>query len=421
MKRLCIFVTHKFPFQTDETFIENEIGYLSQVFDTVLIIAAYANRTDIQTRSVPSNVMVTCLGYESISVLKKIQLGVKGFFHSNQETLQEVVKVSALGWKLNCFYFSGVVESMAIDAKRSLSEHVRLDEYESCLIYSYWFSEHALLSSALKQYCNQIVSTKVISRAHRYDVYAYRKKYKAFPFKEKMIREIDAVFPCSDDGSTYLASCYPQYANKIETAYLGTSDYGENPYENKGTFTIVSCSNIVPVKRVHLIAAALAEVKRLGIEEFQWICIGDGPLLENLKQKVLDDYNLGSHVQFLGRIPNQAVIQLYTNQYVDLFINVSANEGLPVSIMEAQSFGIPCIATDVGGTSEIIINNDVGMLLPETIQIKELCSHLIRFIEGRESWLPALRVNARANWLEKFNAETNYKKWISTLLQLVEV
>ena len=41
---------------------------------------------------------------------------------------------------------------------------------------------------------------------------------------------------------------------------------------------------------------------------------------------------------------------------VDLFLTVSANEGIPVSIMEAQSFGIPVIATDVGGISEIVNN-----------------------------------------------------------------
>ncbi|NCO54621.1 MAG: glycosyltransferase, partial [Bacteroidetes bacterium] len=53
---------------------------------------------------------------------------------------------------------------------------------------------------------------------------------------------------------------------------------------------------------------------------------------------------------------------------VDLFINVSESEGIPVSIMEALSAGIPVIATNVGGTNEIV-NNDVGFLIDKEFEI----------------------------------------------------
>ncbi|MFR4320263.1 MAG: glycosyltransferase [Blautia massiliensis (ex Durand et al. 2017)] len=44
-------------------------------------------------------------------------------------------------------------------------------------------------------------------------------------------------------------------------------------------------------------------------------------------------------------------------------MNVSSSEGIPVSIMEATSFGIPGIATDAGGTKEIIRDKENGVLL----------------------------------------------------------
>ena len=48
------------------------------------------------------------------------------------------------------------------------------------------------------------------------------------------------------------------------------------------------------------------------------------------------------------------MLDYYKNNIIDIFINLSASEGIPVSIMDAISFGIPCIATNVGGTGEIV-------------------------------------------------------------------
>ena len=66
------------------------------------------------------------------------------------------------------------------------------------------------------------------------------------------------------------------------------------------------------------------------------------------------------------------------SQPIDIFINVSSSEGLPVAIMEAISFDIPIIATNVGGTSEIV-TPETGILIapdsaPELIaaRIREL-------------------------------------------------
>ena len=418
MKKMCIFITHKFPFQTDETFIENEIEYLSKVFDSILLIAAYANPVDAQTRAVPSNVKIVKLGYSSLSLQRKIKYGMLGFLKSNTDVYQELFRVPSFGWKLNCFYFFGVVQSMYRKTVITIDENIQLGEFDSCLIYSYWLSEHALLAIKLREFCRQVIPTKAISRAHRYDVYAYRKKYRAFPFKEKMIHGLDAIFPCSEDGTNYLATQFPKYITKIQTAYLGTIDYGENPSQNSEPFTIVSCSNIVPVKRVHLIASALAKIKRNGCSDFTWICIGSGPLLEDLQRTIHTTLDLGANVQFLGRIPNNEVLELYSKKHIDLFINVSENEGLPVSIMEAQSFGIPCLATDVGGTSEIIIDEVVGKLLSETISPDELALEIMRCMDARDTWLLTQRKNARSNWLKKFNADTNYNRWIETIKKM---
>ena len=64
-----------------------------------------------------------------------------------------------------------------------------------------------------------------------------------------------------------------------------------------------------------------------------------------------------------GHAPHGDVAVYYASHAVDAFINVSASEGLPVSIMETQSFGTPVIPTSVGGTPELVTQQN-GWLLP---------------------------------------------------------
>lgn len=70
---------------------------------------------------------------------------------------------------------------------------------------------------------------------------------------------------------------------------------------------------------------------------------------------------------------NQQVYDYYKSNKVDVFVNVSYSEGLPVSLMEASSFGIPVIATDVGGSAEIIDKEQKnGFLLDKDFEIGAL-------------------------------------------------
>jgi len=80
------------------------------------------------------------------------------------------------------------------------------------------------------------------------------------------------------------------------------------------------------------------------------------------KARILDGRDNVDY-KFLGRLDHVEVFSYFKNNPVDVLINTSSSEGLPVSIMEAMSFGIPIIATDVGGTSEPVTDK-TGILIP---------------------------------------------------------
>ncbi|MBE3138389.1 MAG: glycosyltransferase, partial [Actinobacteria bacterium] len=91
--------------------------------------------------------------------------------------------------------------------------------------------------------------------------------------------------------------------------------------------------------------------------------------------------------------------------------NTSSTEGVPVSIMEAQSFGIPVIATDVGGVKELIAEG-TGSLLPVDFKPVDLAEMIQFYANLPEEEDNKIRMKAFNNWKLNFNASVNHKDFI---------
>lgn len=98
-------------------------------------------------------------------------------------------------------------------------------------------------------------------------------------------------------------------------------------------------------------------------------------------------------------------------------VHLSKTEGgTPVSMMEVQSFGIPIIATNVGGIKEIV-NKDTGILLSANPEIKEITKAIEKMINISSEDYKKYQKNSYENWRENFNAEKNYTNFIKTFLK----
>ena len=80
----------------------------------------------------------------------------------------------------------------------------------------------------------------------------------------------------------------------------------------------------------------------------------------------------------MGDLQEKDVFRTYLAGSINLFVSVSETEGLPVSIMEAISFGIPVMATDVGGCREIA-NAHTGVLISKDFDVKSVAEEITRF------------------------------------------
>jgi Glycosyltransferase len=414
MKDCLVLLTKTYPYDKGEEFIENEVPVLAKSFDKVILIATSVGESPVQTRRVPENVSVfpvpASLILHSVPFAAARLFPFRNFKGCCDAEEREQIGQS-LKRRLFLAYFMAKSELVCRESIKIL-EGCELEQCHSVTFYSYWFYDTALAAIRLKAWCKNSRKSAV-SRAHGYDLYPHRNSMNYLPLRGYMLNRLDGLYPCSEDGSDYLREQYPEYRDKIRTAYLGTNDFGVSEPKPGGPFRIVSCCHIVPVKRVELLAQALACLKDSGLN-LKWTHFGGGEGLDSLTGYAKESLGF-MECRFAGEVKNSELMDYYRKNPVDLFVNTSSSEGLPVSIMEAISFGIPAIATNVGGTGEIVRDGETGTLVRADITPKELAEKIrsAALLPGEET--DRLRQNCRLLWEKEFCAERNFEKFASAI------
>lgn len=136
---------------------------------------------------------------------------------------------------------------------------------------------------------------------------------------------------------------------------------------------------------------------------------GDGNQMQSLKSTVKSFPN-NIKVILMGWVPNNDVLEFYKKNTINLFINLSFQEGIPVSIMEAISFGVPILAFDVYGLKEIV--NDVnGVLLPVDSKSSDITMSISKILNVSYS-----KEEIKQNWKENYFAPKNYSSFIENYI-----
>jgi glycosyltransferase involved in cell wall biosynthesis len=144
-----------------------------------------------------------------------------------------------------------------------------------------------------------------------------------------------------------LAAPFPA-RDRIIHIYNGAlpADIRAVPQPKKG-FTLLYVGRLAPLKDHATLLQAVALTRTHHPDVQLWI-VGDGPLAFSLR-KLSFDLGLNDCVTFFGEKAAVSPFMLAA----DLFVSSSVTEGLPVSLLEAMSVGLPAVVTDVGGMGEI--------------------------------------------------------------------
>jgi colanic acid/amylovoran biosynthesis glycosyltransferase len=392
MKSLYLF-TAQYPYSRIENFLEDEIHFHLERFDKVYVIPSDGDREC--ERQVPDG----CIVYNPLSIssnkfayllkgffsFKTIHLFANDFFRSKVYQSKKKIKL----WRTAVLSLNNYLHNKTL---KEIAKNLTPDD----VCYFYWGTGINKISIIWRG------KAHFVSRFHgEWDLWEESSDNYA-PLRQEIAGALDKAVLISRKGESYFKKHY----SNCPTAFypLGSQDYGVGPVgKDDNVLRVISCSTVYPLKRVPLIFESL-NISRFA--KIEWTHIGGGPHFEELKAKVEAEKNDHLTVNLLGSMIHDEVMEYYKCHRFDVFVNLSTNEGVPVSIMEAISFDIPVIATNVGGTSDVV-PKEVGELVSANPTIMEVSTALCKVKES--SYLP------REFWHTHYNAEVNYTAFAEML------
>lgn len=417
MKRNLVLLTKNYPYGMGEDFIDGEIRRIAGSFNRITVVASQVQANAVQTKSVPEGVdLLRMNGLTSaFGKLLFCLYGLKELPH--RWVWDELRRAPSLVAKGAVVYYCGKVSYLYPKVRKALLS-TNCAQDDSTVFYSYWLYDTADIACRLRDDGIFAKGSKAVSRGHGYDVYANRNCANWIPFQNDVIRRLDGAYICSDDGRDYLISHYPESRDRIQTMYLGTDDMGIGCGSDDGMFRLVSCSWLAALKRTDILIDALKIAQDMMPGKLIWTCIGDGDLLEHYKNRAKSELK-NMQTFFAGALRRDELYAFYREECVDLFVSVSESEGLPVSIMEAQSFGIPSLATDAGGTREITKTGLTGKLIPIDSSAQEIAEAICGFAVATQFARGEERTRCRAYWREHFDADVNCNRLQRIFISLI--
>lgn len=286
------------------------------------------------------------------------------------------------------------------------------------IAYAYW-NESTSYAACLLKRDGQI--KRVIARAHRFDLYEEQRQNSYMPVKRQFVDDFDRIYCLSDEGRTYYGEQYRAKGDILKISRLGVSVDGRlSQGSDDGKLSLVSLSFCHVNKRIDKIIGALKEIseKRPDLQ-IKWTHLGDGPYLSELKalaERQLEDCKNVSY-EFAGYLRNQDVQSFFVSEKIDFILNTSESEGVPVSLMEAMSKGIPAIAPNVGGVADLV-DSSCGLLMSSAPTVQEIASSVLTLAESTDKL--QMRKNAVHKVSSKFNAAVNYAGFVDEVVWLNE-
>lgn len=224
-------------------------------------------------------------------------------------------------------------------------------------------------------------------------------------FNKKIVKEMynnaDALITISDALKENYRQKYPK-ANVVRIYDgIGDMDVLDKEELDDGITRFVYAGYLFPMKKQLSVIRACGELLKRGIKEFDMSFLGEGK--PEYKKKLLREIkrlNLEDNVHLLGYVRN-------VGEYLkksDVGIIASRYEGFGLVTVEYMKYGLPVIGYKEGGTSEIVVDGDTGILYESSEELVDAMQFMINN--------PMKAIQLGANGLirsERFNAKDNAK------------
>lgn len=493
-KRLVLF-SNTFPYGKGETFLADELPFVAAEFESVIIYPLF--KAAESSLHLPENVEVQAplLDFEDKDRRSLLHAGllnvfpftwnrVKGF--PLKEFWQRVLlgkHIPLVGEQKRAslrkriwIYYNYLFIYKAIRADRKRWEAIVSTCALADIVYFYWGDKSAMTAPILKKELSEIctIVPKICARLHGSDLYEGAKGY--LPLREEIYAALDLAAVDSEHGCSYIRDNYIAQPGEVRACFMGSikpmlsTEACHGLPDGKGGFILahgnnehthtvlrlVSCSNVIELKRVDLIFRSitailenpqlLSKLRLAGYSKISWTHFGSGNLMEDLQRSVLNLDSETLQVHLMGQTPHAQVLKYYEEVGGDLFLLLSRTEGVPISLMEALSYSIPIAATAVGGVPEIFEDRpqvskeskgaegakdqknadddfnfkrtSIGYLMNASPRIEDIVEAILDYATLPQNAKAQMAAAAFARWQNRWDGTKNYRSFAQLLSSL---
>ncbi|WP_048159748.1 glycosyltransferase family 4 protein [Thermococcus barophilus] len=181
-----------------------------------------------------------------------------------------------------------------------------------------------------------------------------------------------------------------------------------------GGIVITTTSRLTKRKRVNVIPKLAKEIiEKYRIEDIKFVIIGDGPEKRRIKE-LIKAYHIQDKVLMVGKQPREKVREYLWAS--DIYLSPAIYEAFGIAALEALSCGVPVVANNHGGISEIVRHGVTGLISEDDMELLENVLYLLNNIELVEK----MGKNARKIVKEEFTWEKIAKEIVEIYKKTIE-
>lgn len=385
-KKVLVFVP-EFPVLT-ETFIERELSKLVERENVDLVVVAIREGRGSVSENLKSKIFYKRLGL----------LDVPEFL---AYFLRNFSKVSRLFREME----GGLLKKTYLLLK-AIGYTRYFASFHPDLIFSHFMSE----PSTIAMVASNITGVPFAVSAHAKDVTVgaenVSQKVRSAKFVticnknayDHLLKLLGGVNP----GNIYLSHHGIDVEKVVAAAFRGV--------EKPSKPLILSVGRFTEKKGYKYLVEAAKILKDKGLDFLVYI-VGFGPLYQNLMEEI-KNLRLEEVVKILGEnqgLPNEETLKYFKSADVFVFPSIETKEGdvdgIANVLLEAAVFKLPVVATDAGSTTELIVDGETGLVIPQR-DPKALVDALEKILKDRDLGI-RLGQNAYNKVLENFNLNQN--------------
>ncbi len=202
-------------------------------------------------------------------------------------------------------------------------------------------------------------------------------------------------------------------ARQTVVVYNGVDADGISLQRKDSEYKVIAyVGRLIWAKGVQDLISAFAIIAKERSAVELWV-IGEGNYRDDLESLAHNMSLDGSKVAFMGDCPHERIAGILAG--ADMFVNPSYSEGLPTSVMEAMAVGLPVVATDVGGTRELIQDGYNGYLVTPGVP-DILAEAIIKALDCSAE----VGANARRTIQDSFSWDSSISKMVEVYKKAVE-